>query len=216
MMGLMKYLVVLAAFGFSGCVAQEGSGAMSNDGAENKTVFAEILAENRARLRANAAALQSVGKTSCGGGYALELFAPRAIRFTAALRQSTAAPEDALFWVLRVPDSPTLSEVSITVPNAWDKPDWYAERRDDEGWVPIRKPESNGTAHASLVDAPATFQLADAQGDIVLPVPLAGPLPRVMADPEPGNYRIHFAPFTATIGGVTCKFEARAWGVTLR
>lgn len=216
MIRLIRHLVILAAFGSSGCVAQEGSGVMSNGGEESKTAFVEILAENRARLRASASALQSVGQTSCRGGYILELLAPRAIRFTAALRQSTAAPEDALFWVLRVPDSPTVPEVSITVPNAWDKPDWYAERRDGERWVLVRKPASNGMAHASLVDAPVTFRLTDAGGDIVLPVPLAGPLSRVMIDPAPGIYRIHFAPFTAMINGGTCRFDARAWEVKLR
>ena len=216
MMGLIRNLVILAAFGSSGCVAQEGNGTMSNGGEERKSAFVQILAENRVRLSRNVDALQRVGQTVCGGGYALELFAPRTIRFAAALRQSTAAPEDALFWVLRVPESPAVAEVSITVPNAWDKPDWYAERRLDGRWTPVNKPASNGPAHASLIDAPTSFRLADARGDIVLPVPLAGPLSRVLVDPEPGNYRIHLAPFPASIGGNTCKFDARAWEVTLR
>lgn len=189
---------------------------MSNGRSERQEGYAQILSENRARLGANSADLQSVGRTTCKGGYALELIAPRSIRFTSALRQSTAAPADALFWIIRVPDHPAVAEVSITVPNAWDKPDWYAERHVDEGWAPVHKPASSGAAHAALADSPSTFHLADAQGDIVLPVPLAGPLSRVMVDPEPGIYRVHFAPFTATIGGDTCSFNARAWEVTLR
>lgn len=163
MMGLIKHLVVFVAFGVSGCVIQERKDVMSNGEEQRQRVFAQILSENRARLDANAAALQTVGRTPCGGGYALELFAPRAIRFTAARRQSTAAREDALFWVLRVPDRPEVAEVSITVSNAWDKPDWYAEIRRDNRWRLVRKPASNGTAHASLVDAPTTLRLSDAQ-----------------------------------------------------
>ena len=216
MMGLAKNLVILAALSCSGCVAQEGNEVMSSSGGKRQTAFVQILAENRARLSVSADALQSVGRTPCGEGYVLELFAPRAIRFEAALRRSTAAPEYALFWVLRVPDSPAAGEVSITVPNAWDKPEWYAERRVDGRWAAVRKPASNGTAHASLVDAPAMFSLTETQGDIVLPVPLVGPLSRVLAAPEPGHYRIHVAPFTATISGRTCKLEARAWEVQLR
>lgn len=215
-MEFIKYIIALSVLNLSACVAQEGTEIMTNGEHKSQSAVSQILAENRARLSANESALQNVGRTACGNGFTLELFAPRDIRFEAALRQTTAAPQDAFFWVLRVPQDPTLTEVAVTVPNAWDKPEWFAERRVDDRWLPVRKPASNGSAHASLVDAPATFSLDDAMGDIVLPVPLAGPLSRAMVDPLPGDYRIHFAPFSSVIGTETCSLNAQFWEVTLR
>ena len=72
------------------------------------------------------------------------------------------------------------------------------------------------TLRANVIQMIKQHQITETQGDIVLPVPLVGPLSRVLAAPEPGHYRIHFAPFTATISGRTCKLEARAWEVQLR
>jgi len=199
-----------------GCIHDTSGNTRSNDTSSSNPSVQVALAENdRQRLAANIADLNQVAHTECAGGYTLELYAPKEISYSSALRDTNKTSANAMFWVLRVPTNPSYSSYEMTVPNAWDKQEWFAERLADNRWLPVPKPPSMGSAHASLVDAPATFDQSDVRGDNVLPVDLRGPLPKVLSNPGQGAYRIHFPEFSAVIGGEKCTLDASFWQVNL-
>lgn len=198
-----------------GCVSETSNNSMNGDAGMNVSIQKEIAENDRERLRSNIDQLVRVGRTDCADRYALELYAPSQVSYASALRDTSKSSANALFWVLRVPENPPFSSYQMTIPNALDKPEWFAERRTDTGWVSVSKPPSMGTAHSSLIDAPVTFEQSEVQGDNVLPVALGGPLSKVLAQPEIGSYRIHFAPFTAVVGGAECVFSPSFWDVNL-
>lgn len=206
------FLSFMASVVLTGCINETSGNTMANDVPSNNSSLQATFAEtDRQRLIVNISALNQVARTDCADGYALELYAPKRITYSAALRDTSKTSANALFWVLRVPPNPLFSSYEMTVPNAWDKQEWFAERREDNQWVAIPKPPSMGAAHASLVDAPAMFTQSDVQGDNVLPVDLRGPLAKVLSNPDSGTYRIHFPEFSAVIGGKICTLGASFW-----
>lgn len=209
--------VILPVFAVSilltGCIDNVTGDTMPNDSASANSVFAVIAETDRERLAENIEQLTRVARTECSGGYALELYAPSQVSYEAALQDTNKRSPNAMFWVMRVPDNPPYTTYEMTTPNALDKPEWFAERLIDGRWEYVSKPPSLGPAHDSSVDVPVTFKHSEVRGDNVLPHGLSGPLSKVLRGPISGRYRIHFAPFTANIGGTECSLNADFWEV---
>lgn len=205
-------LATLAAL--AGCSPSATGGTMSN---EIQDLSDRGIAESdRKRLAANAARLALVARTACNDGYVMEMYAPPELSWREVLNDTANTSHRALFWVIRVPKSPPHATLTVTLPLAVDRPEWFAEQAVNRKWQKVPKPPGMGSAHESLKDAPLTLKQSDTNGDLVLPTSLSTPVARVLGNPTPGRYRIHFPAFTAKIGSKTCTLTPAMWEVVLR